>query len=165
MTSFSSEDFQQATIEVAETSLQQRGYYFAAGSDMEILGGVEFRKLIQGEIIYLASYKLNKYFTPPNQSFMIYLSRARFDTPLLGAISHGSTPIGLRNLLWGFYEVDPFPPDKYEWEFSNSIELRKSLNEATLVLIEYGLPWLEARSLEMAWVQEKLKPRSEMRRV
>lgn len=113
---------------------------------------VELGKLPVPGVLCLIRFQL--IFPPDIHKFQVILIRRRLEDFPIKEVSFKPLYLDLRNLMFGLYNINIFPPKQYDWEFRDKESLLKQVAHAQPLIIEYGIKWLEDPLSNVEWVKQ-----------
>ncbi len=86
-------------------------------------------------------FELSRFFNP--SSFKITVLRRRQRATVNRDKPYAPIILDLRNVASLLFGKELFPPNRFDWDFSNEVTLIQQIVEAQKATIEYGIPWIE----------------------
>ena len=132
------------------TFLAQMGYRPKESGTGEL---VSFEKRSHDGTVYEVQFQLIQ-FASASRWLSVLLFRRFSATP--PDVTSVCTPLAmdLDNVLRGVYYLDIFPAGKMPWEFQDEPSLSLLLATIKVLLVDYGIKWLEDPASNMDWVKQ-----------
>lgn len=144
-------EFRSVVIETV-SELTERGYQLSSvGHVNDLAVSTGYHKLLDPSTMCEISFQLLPYEEP--FGFKVNLYRRPSSEDAVSRYCH--LGIDLWNLMKGFFEIDPFPPGVFHWEFVHEQSLRTQIIHAQSLILKYGIPWLEDPLSNVDWVKKR----------
>lgn len=137
-------------IHHATKELVEYGYHIQKESPIYL---VEFGKVVSIGVLCIIGFQ--PLHVPEIDMFQITLIRRRMKDFPVEETNYKPLYIDLRNFMLGFYKKNIFPPKQYDWKFTDEASLMEQVANAQLLVVEYGIKWLEDPKSNVDWVRNR----------